>query len=417
MREKLVHNNKKLIEYSFILQEMTISKEEEKNSTLIISSESLICNENNFYDTLIQNGVAVIPLQITKDDRNKSLEDTKFYNSINDIFTSSFNIKEPTLDEKLNPKKINNKAPDSSQGWIHQYATPIHNLVQMDPVYRSIIKKLYGFTDETIKHKPNRIRYCTNYKRSLKTLHFDGKPFLKNDDGKIILDTQPLISTIIGLSGTRRFVWWDIKDQPLETIYNYWKVKGSKNFTEIDAEFMFQNYPNCRRLVDIDCSESIYMIAFRENIPHEISNSPNLSLYLSPVYDYNTSKNSNISTCQVLEFQNLTQHETDLIGICYQMGGSHWPSGKKLYQSYHTRAYSHYIPKTDSYFLENNTHQMKLIRNGQINQKTSEYKKKLDNLNIKLPSIVFEETTPNFVVDITEFPIQILKDYGFIKGV
>lgn len=397
---------------------MTISKKIEDSNTISVPMENLLSSIDTFYDTLIQNNVAVIQLDISNTERDSALENTPFYNTINDVFREEFKISEPNLNQKLNPTLIKNKAPDTDKGWIHQYATPIHHLVQMDPKYRTIMKQIYNIDGDTILHKPNRLRYSSKSTRSTNTIHFDGKPFVKLDNGDVVLDNKPIIASIIGITGLRKFVWWDLKNQSLSPIYDYWKNKGEKNFTPIDAEFMYEYYPNCRRMVNVDCSKNIYLIAFLENTPHEIASTPNLSIFLSPVYNFNHNKNKTTTTFQPLEFTNLTQHESDLLAICYQMGGSHWPSEKKLYQSYHTQAYSHYKPKTDLYYIDNtrDSHQMKLIRNGTINQKTDEYKEKLKKLNIKLPNISFERNTPNFVIDITELPIQILYDYGFIKN-
>ena len=152
---------------------MTITKKLEIDSTTIIDPKTLISSIDNFYKTLIEHGVALILLDINIKDRNNSLNGTKFYNTTNDVLNSENLIKEPTLDEKLNPKKIKNKAPDSNQGWIHQYCTPIHILVQQNSIYRSIIKNLYNIDSDIIKHKPNRIRYCINNKRSTNSIHFD----------------------------------------------------------------------------------------------------------------------------------------------------------------------------------------------------------------------------------------------------
>jgi hypothetical protein len=401
----------------------TISKTYEEQSTTVIPMENLIANKKNFFEILKANNVAILPLSISKEERNEALADTKFYNTANDVLKGEFRIEEPTLEQKLDPKTIVNKAPDSAQGWIHQYATPVHNLVQKNRPFRSVMKKLYG---KQLKYKPNRIRVCNNNKRSTHTIHFDGHPFIVEngvigvigvEEEHISYNDKPLISTIVGLTGTRGFVWWDVKDKPIKPLYDYWKKKGEKHFTSIDTEFMYTHYPDCRRTVYVDCSETIYLIGFLENIPHEICNTPSLSLFLSPVHEFNHRIIRKTTTFQVKEFEGLTEHETDLLAICYQMGGSHWPSGKKLYQSYHPRAYSHYNPRTNDYYKDanNQKHQMRLVRNGNIDQHTIEYQTKLSELDIKLPEIAFHENTSNFVVDITTFTRKILRDYGFIQ--
>ena len=57
---------------------------------------------------------------------------------------------------------------------------------------------------------------------------------------------------------------------------------------------------------------------------------------------------------------------------------------------------------------------MRLIKTGKVNQHTKAYQAKLKKLGIVLPKVAFAKTTPNFVVDIANLPIKILRDYGFI---
>lgn len=386
--------------------------------TLVPTTDLLVDDVKDLNAKLLEKGVAVLRLPINKVDRDNALNKTQFYRTANAIFKDEFKIKEPTLDQKLNPKKIINKAPDSSQGWIHQYATPIHHLVQQDGVFRNAMKEIEGM--ETLKFMQNRLRYSRKYKLDPKTLHFDGFPF-KEKDGKIIWDDKPLTATIIGLAGIRRYCWWDIKNCDLKPIYDYW-AKQKKAFTLIDPKFMETHYAGCRRMVDVDCSQHIHIIIFLENIPHEIASSPCLSLYLSPIKEFDTKKIcKNPITSQPIEYKGLSMHDSDLLGICYEMGGAEWPSHKKLYQSYHQRAYAHYQPRTrEEYLLTTpagkKCHRMKLITTGEINQKSEEYKRKLKERNITLPKIAFEKDTPLFVTDILKFPDQILKDYGFIKN-
>jgi len=58
---------------------------------------------------------------------------------------------------------------------------------------------------------------------------------------------------------------------------------------------------------------------------------------------------------------------------------------------------------------------MQLPTNGRYDQHTSQYKQRLAERNIKLPSVAFLQSTPNFIVNIAEMPDVILKDHGFIQ--
>ena len=72
------------------------------------------------------------------------------------------------------------------------------------------------------------------------------------------------------------------------------------------------------------------------------------------------------------------------------MGGYEWPSGKKLYQFCHQRAYKYYLPKVRSEYKDSvGKFQMKLVKNGKVDQHTPEYQAKLKKLGIILPKIAF----------------------------
>ena len=59
------------------------------------------------------------------------------------------------------------------------------------------------------------------------------------------------------------------------------------------------------------------------NVPHEIASSPCLSLYMSPIKNFDTKKIvERPITSQPIEYKGLTIHESDLLGICYEMGGA-----------------------------------------------------------------------------------------------
>ena len=232
--------------------------------------------------------------------------------------------------------------------------------------------------------------------------------YLLNDEGKIELIPGE-IATIIGLTGIRRFGFWDMKDTNLKPLKDYHDKYGSE-FTLLDPDYMHQHYPSRRRMINIDCNKTPHLIMWRESNPHEIAHSPSLSIFISPVRKFNNTKITKVTSYQPLEYLGLTYHESNMLGLCYNMGGYEWPSGKKLYQFCHHRAYNHFMKKVKPYYMNRGKFQQRLIN---TNQHTAEYKAKLKDMNIVLPDIAHKDT-PNFVVDITKLPIQILKDYGFI---
>jgi len=360
-------------------------------------------------------GIAVIAVPTDKKELHDALKATKFYTTANAIFKDEFKVAEPTMEEKQNPATYQNrKAGDDAQGMLHQYGTPVHHLLQNNTVLRQTMQELYGADN---KYLPNRLRKCTRFKSDSKTLHIEAHELFKEDDVGNISLIPGEIACVVGLTGIRRFGFWYMNGADLKPLKNY-HAKHGNEFTLIDPDFMHKHYPGRRRMINIDCSKQPHLIMWRENNPHEISHSPSLSLFLSPVKKFNHTKIKKVTTYQPIEYTGLTYHESDLLGLCYNMGGYEWPSGKKLYQFCHQRAYTHYLPKvSNDYKNSNGKFQMRLIKTGKVDQHTAEYQTELKNLKIVLPKIAFAKTTPNFVVDITKLPTKILYDYGFIPTI
>lgn len=381
----------------------------------INTKDVLLNNPQEIFEKLRNVGVAVVPLhEISHKQRETALTNTSFYHNANEVFNADYQVKDITIEEKLNPGSIvARKAPDAAGGWIHQYCTHLHILIQMNKTFREHISLL---NPGDLKFKPNRIRYgYKKFRNNPSTVHFDGHPF-EVKSGKITFAEKPLIATIIAITGTRRFVWWDLKGKDLKPIYDFWVKKGSKSFTFIDPEFMNETYPGCRRLIDVDCSRYPHLILFNECIPHEIADSPSISIFLSPVPSFDKTKITKAKTTSYhpTEFIGLTKHESDKVGICFQMPGFEWPSGKKSYPFCHIRPYVHYKTRIKPRYFQNGKIKMTFM-GGDVDQHTEEYKRRLAERGIKLPAFLFKETTPNFVNDIAAFPDIILRDYGFIE--
>ena len=382
----------------------------------------LVDDVKNLIPTMDKYGVAVIKLDVDTKELKKALRETKFYNTANDVLKDEHKVDEPTEEEIRDPSKWKKrKTGDDAQGMIHQYGTPVHILIQSNPTLRGAMEAMYG---SNLKYLPNRLRVTRKFKNNADSLHIEAhKLFEPDENGNIRLIPGDIACTV-GLSGRRRFGFWymgpdengnypDLK--PLKELVckpNSWENK--KNFTKPTPEFMHQHYPGRRRMVNVTCDEP-HLILWRESNPHEIANSPALSLFISPVEKFNDTKIKYVTSFQPKEYVGLTYHESNLLGLCYNMGGFEWPSGKKLYQFCHVQAYGHYIPMIRKEYKVNGKFQQKLVTTGTVDQHTEEYQRRLRELNIELPSIAFKKETPNFVVDITKYPIQILKDYGFIK--
>ena len=163
--------------------------------------------------------------------------------------------------------------------------------------------------------------------------------------------------------------------------------------------------------VNVDCEKCPHLIIFRETTPHEIAHAPSISAYISPIENFNTTKivRKTISS-QPDCFKNLSYHDTNLLAMCYGMGGFEWPSGKKLYQFCHHRVYSYFIKKIKPRYIDSNgKFKMKIIECGTINHHTDEYRNALIKRNIKLPEIIFCEHMPNIVVEFYNCQILFLK--------
>ena len=379
-----------------------------------VPTRKVLCHSpDDILKTLDKFGVAVIALECDGTLLHDAIKDTKFYNTANAIFKDEFKVVEPTMEEKLNPKTYKKrKAGDDAQGMLHQYGTPTHTLIQNNPTFRNTMKTLYG---DNLKYLPNRLRKCTKFKNEPKSLHIEAHELFKVDETGNISLIPGDIATIVGLTGIRRFGFWDMSDADLNPLKEYHEKNGGSEFTMIDPEYMHKHYPRRRHMINIDCTKQPHIIMWRESNPHEISHSPSLSIFLSPVSQFNNTRITKVTSYQPAEYIGLTYHESDLLGLCYNMGGFEWPSGKKCYQFCHHRAYKHFIPKIKADYTDGSgKFKMKLVKNGTIDQHTPEYQAKLRELGIALPKVAFYPTTPKFVVDITKLPIQILKDYGFI---
>lgn len=379
-----------------------------------VPTHKVLCHSpDDILKTLDKFGVAVIALECDDTLLHDAIKDTKFYNTANAIFKDEFKVVEPTMEEKLNPKTYKKrKAGDDAQGMLHQYGTPIHTLIQNNPTFRNTMKTLYG---DNLKYLPNRLRKCTKFKNEQKSLHIEAHELFKVDETGNISLIPGDIATIVGLTGIRRFGFWDMSDADLNPLKEYHEKHGGSEFTMIGPEYMHKHYPRRRHMINIDCTKQPHIIMWRESNPHEISHSPSLSIFLSPVSQFNNTRITKVTSYQPAEYIGLTYHESDLLGLCYNMGGFEWPSGKKCYQFCHHRAYKHFIPKIKADYTDGSgKFKMKLVKNGTIDQHTPEYQAKLRELGIALPKVAFYPTTPKFVVDITKLPIQILKDYGFI---
>ena len=360
-------------------------------------------------------GVAVISLPIKPEVMNIALERTKFYNTANAMLKAEYQVAEPTAFELTNPSKYKKrKAGDDTQGMIHQYGTPLHVLIQSNKVLRKTVSKLYG---RNVNYLPNRLRISRRFKNDEKNLHIEAHELFRTDSEGNVELIPGETAMIVALMGTRRFGFWDMDGADLRPLKDYYESKGSKNFTGIASAYMHAHYPGRRRMINVDCSKTPHIIMWRETNPHEIAGSPSLSLFISPTGNFNHTLIKKVIRCQPIEYVGLTFHESNLLGLCYNMGGYEWPSGKKLYQFVHNRAWTHYKHKTRPYYIQRDGRfQQRLITTGNVDQHTNEYRSKLREKGIVLPARAFDKNMPNFVVDITEFPIQILTDYGFIPS-
>jgi len=380
-----------------------------------INVVDVLATNENVLTILNTFGIAIIPLDdISVEQRNSALEITPFYKTANAIFKDEFQIEEPTLEEKINPSIYKHrKAGDDAAGWLHEYGTPIHHMLQENPIIRSTLSTIYD--NPLLKYAPNRLRICRKFKNDAKSLHIEGKDIFNLEDPNNISIIPGEIATIIGLTGVRRFIFWDLNGRDIKPLYNYWVNGGKKEFTSISPEFMNTNYPACRRVINIDCRESPHLIIWRETTPHEVAHSPSLSAFISPINEFNNKLIERCTKYQPECFNGLTFHDTNLLGLCYNMGGFEWPSGKKLYQFCHQRAYSHYIPKIKPHYLDSaGKFKMMIIEGGTINQHNNQYKENVRERGIYIPNIAFDENSPKFVVDILGLSDIILRDYGFI---
>ena len=381
---------------------------------------SIIINDiANARQKILDHGVAVYVLKgISKEKRDEALLKTPFYANVSELFNESF--KEPTLEQKLNPKSVpKQRVPMAAQGFINEYFTQIHSLINGYPEVGVLFDTIY---QRKAKRAINRLRLCQKSKVDANSLHIEGEAiFTKdNDSNQMQLNPDPEIGCIAAITGVRSFIFWDILQQDNGAImYKYWKENGSKNFLKIDPKWMEKNYKGARRIVQVDCKDNIHLIFFNHVLPHEIALSPSLSAFISPITKFNQEKIKKICSFHPPQYLGLTKHESNLLGACYNRPGFEWPSGKSAHLIHH-RAYNFYLERLKDRYLKMRTNskrtiQMQLPLHGTINQKTPEYRQKLKERKIILPNIAFHPDTPNFIVDLLERSDFELKLYGFIS--
>lgn len=373
----------------------------------LLDPNKVICNTPENIDNILDKyGVVAYKLDIENGEKISALEKTKFYNTVNSVLKEA--VSEPSLNEKLNPSLFKlRKVPDSHSGFVGQYFTPIHHMVHENTNFQNCMNYLY---DNEVKYLPNRLRISNKYKYDKNSLHIEGEDIFNNDNDNISLKRGEL-AIIVGISGIREFIFWDLSNKDLKPLYKYWEKKGSKNFTKIDPTWMNNNYSGCRVKLTIDCTNDCYLIIWRENIPHEIASSPALSIFISPTKNFDNKKTKS-NTLQPIELDNLSSHESNLIGMCYQQSGLFWPSGKKTYMFCHQRSITHWLPKIKDYYKQNGKMRMRIITNGTIDHNNQTYKDKLNERNIVLPQLIFN--MPKLFIDISILSDRILSDYGFI---
>ena len=394
----------------------------------------LISDPKKARETILKHGAGVYILDtISKSDRDRALSQTKFYANTNNLFKD--NIVEPTFEQKLHPKTIpRQKVPMATQGFINEYFTPIHSLINANRKVGELFDAIYMCKT---KRATNRLRLCRKNKVDENSLHIEGEEIFTKHNccEQMRLNPNPEIGCIAAITGVRSFVYWHVEKPGSRNcggylLHKYWKEKGSKTFTKIDPGWMNENYGNSqwndgslrlgvRRIVTVDCKDAIHLIFFNHVLPHEIALSPSLSAFISPITEFNKTKIKKICSFHPPEYLGLTKHESNLLGACYNRPGYEWPSGKSAHLIHH-RAYSFYISRLKERFLKlkdgnKPSIQMQLPTHGKINQKAPNYRLKLQERGIRIPSVAFETTTPNFVVDLLTRSDYELRLYGFIS--
>ena len=365
-------------------------------------------------ELILQNGVGVYKLNISKKERDKAIQKTKFYANVNDMFKES--VQEPTLQQKLNPKTIiKQRVPMAAQGFINEYFTPIHSLIDGSAEVGKLFDMIY---QKKTKRVINRLRLCQKSKLDVNSLHMEGEEIFTKHDccDQMRLNPDPEIGCIAAIAGVRSFVYWHIQTGGY-ALHKYWKDSGSKNFIKIDPVWMNNNYKNARKIVTVDCAENIHLIFFNHVFPHEIALSPSLSAFISPITEFNKTKIKKVCSFHPPEYLGLTKHESNLLGACYNRPGFEWPSGKSAHLIHH-RAYSFYVDRLVDRYIKikpdgKKTVQMQLPMHGTIDQKSKEYQDELKARGIQLPKVAFAKDMPNFVVDLLKRSDYELALYGF----
>ena len=151
-------------------------------------NDILIDDISKARQTILQHGVAVYILKdISKKERNNAVNKTAFYANINDMFKES--VKEPTLTQKLNPKGVlKQRVPMAAQGFINEYFTPIHSLINGNSNVGELFDTIY---QKKTKRAINRLRLCQKSKVDEKSLHIEGEAIFTNKSDLNVFNPNP----------------------------------------------------------------------------------------------------------------------------------------------------------------------------------------------------------------------------------
>ena len=168
----------------------------------------LINDISSAREIILKHSVGVFRLNISKAERDAAVNSTKFYANTNNMFKES--VQEPTLEQKLNPKTVpKQKVPMAAQGFINEYFTPIHSLINGNEKVGKLFDAIYK---KKTKRATNRLRLCQKNKVVASSIHIEGeKIFTKhNCCDQMRLNPDPENGCIAAITGVRSFVYWDV---------------------------------------------------------------------------------------------------------------------------------------------------------------------------------------------------------------
>ena len=217
-------------------------------------------------------------------------------------------------------------------GMVNHYQGALHKLFGLMPAVQEVFSAIAGTADWRLH--PNRMRLnllaSNTPSPKITTAHLEGPDAAAGTE-------DSAIAMILNIFGRRSFVYYQHTTlHPALRKYYLEHGGATKGFVKVpEPQIQAMGLLKARSEVIINPFE---VLLFREGCLHEVSNAgSSLGLFFSVFnptteHDYIPRRTAlQASGGQPIEFAELTQWQSELVGLRYHLTGTKWPSGKTVF--------------------------------------------------------------------------------------